>query len=123
MKFFTPFVKKTITILNIFSVVTSQALFAGQIIIDTTQSNINPNLTHSDNNIDIINIAKPNQAGISNSFYQEFNVAQEGLMLNNTLSKEVFSNTQLAGFIFSNPNLDSQTARLILNHIFDNLTH
>ncbi|RDU69169.1 filamentous hemagglutinin N-terminal domain-containing protein [Helicobacter aurati] len=117
MKIFVPFVKKTIAVFNVFSIVASQSLFASQIVIDTTQTTNNPHLTHSQNNIDIVNIAKPSQAGISNNFYHDFNVAKEGAILNNTLSQEVFTNTQLAGLIYSNPNLDIATAKLILNQV------
>ncbi|RDU70627.1 filamentous hemagglutinin N-terminal domain-containing protein [Helicobacter aurati] len=111
-----PFVKKAL-VTNVLSIVLSQSLLANEIIIDTTRTQNNPHLTHSQNNIDIVNIAKPSQVGISNNFYQEFNVAQEGLILNNILSKEVLANTNLAGFIYSNPNLDRATAKLILNQV------
>ena len=110
-------IKRSIAILNACSIVATQAIFANQIVIDTTQAINNPHLTHSDNNIDIVNIAKPTQAGISNNFYHDFNVSQNGAILNNALSQDVLVNTQLAGYIYSNPNLDSATAKLILNQV------
>ena len=110
-------IKRSIAILNACSIVATQAIFANQIVIYTTHAINNPHLTHSDNNIDIVNIAKPTQAGISNNFYHDFNVSQNGAILNNALSQDVLVNTQLAGYIYSNPNLDSATAKLILNQV------
>ena len=110
-------IKRSIAILNACSIVATQAIFANQIVIDTTQAINNPHLTHSDNNIDIVNIAKPTQAGISNNFYHDFNVSQNGAILNNALSQDALVQTQLAGYIYSNPNLDSATAKLILNQV------
>lgn len=107
---------KFISAFSCFYIVAVQNIFASNIVVDTSFKN-NTHLTQSQNNIDIINIATPNSAGISNNFYTDFNVEQKGAILNNILSKELLGNTQLAGFINSNPNLDSVNAKLILNQV------
>jgi filamentous hemagglutinin len=70
--------------------------------------------------VPIINIAAPNQAGVSHNKYQNYNVGKEGLILNN--SNQTFTNkTKLAGYINGNPHLQSgAAARLILNEVTGN---
>ncbi len=72
-------------------------------------------LTRAPNGVPVINIVRPNQAGISHNKFTDYNVSEQGLILNN--SKTVGS-SQLAGIISSNPNLQSgSAASLILNEI------
>lgn len=69
------------------------------------------------NNTNIINIATPNENGISHNKYQQFNVPEKGIILNN--SKNTVK-TQLAGDINGNNNLRKINAELIINEVVGN---
>ncbi|GLQ91262.1 hemagglutinin repeat-containing protein [Dyella acidisoli] len=73
------------------------------------------NVIAAPNGVPVVNIAAPNNAGVSHNTYQQFNVSSNGLILNNS---GAISNTQLAGYITGNPNLGpGQSATLILNEV------
>lgn len=82
---------------------------------DTSNRFLSPSITHSPNNIEIINITTPNAKGISNNHYIDFNIKPKGAILNNSLQS--ITSTHLAGFISSNPHLKDSTASLILNQV------
>ncbi|MDO7253328.1 hemagglutinin repeat-containing protein [Helicobacter cappadocius] len=88
------------------------------IIIDTSITPNNPSLDKARNNIDIVNISTPNDAGISNNYFKEFNVSKSGLIFNN--SKDLITSTELAGLINGNSHLKDKEASLILNQITGN---
>ena len=69
------------------------------------------------NGVEVLNIANPNDRGLSHNKFQEFNVQQTGLIINNSSQDTIESS--LAGHILGNPNLQSsgQEARLILNEV------
>lgn len=69
------------------------------------------------NNIPIIDIATPNNIGISHNKFQTFNVNQQGAVLNNTINNV---NSQLAGQITKNTNLNGKAADLIINEVTGN---
>ncbi|MFC0350701.1 hemagglutinin repeat-containing protein [Undibacterium danionis] len=66
------------------------------------------------NGVPIVLIAPPNAGGISHNLYADFNVGQNGVILNNSKGN---ASTQLGGIIAGNLQLGMTTARLILNEV------
>lgn len=74
-----------------------------------------PHLDAAPNGVPVVAIRAPNAEGVSHNQYQDFNVGQQGLILNNS---PAIVSTQLAGYIGANQNLKaSGPARLILNEV------
>jgi len=107
---------KILNIKQLISVQLSYVLVALPVYSANLQTNgsTNTSLDKARNNVPIINIANPNQSGLSHNKFTHYNVAKEGLILNN--SKETFINTKLSGYIFGNKNL-ATNAKVILNEI------
>ena len=69
---------------------------------------------NSINGVPVIDIVKPSASGLSHNQYNEFNVNKAGAVLNNSLSA---GQSQLAGQLSANQNLNGQAASIILNEV------
>ncbi|WP_409284088.1 DUF637 domain-containing protein [Pseudomonas protegens] len=67
------------------------------------------------NGVPIVNIAAPNGGGLSHNKFSDYNVGQQGVILNNATQN--LQNTQLGGYIIGNSNLGGRAANVILNEV------
>lgn len=68
------------------------------------------------NGVTVVDIANPNAAGLSHNTYTNYNVAANGLVLNNGNVDQMARQSQLAGQVMANMNLTKE-ASLILNEV------
>ncbi|WP_241069834.1 hemagglutinin repeat-containing protein [Achromobacter insuavis] len=75
-----------------------------------------PHVVTTQNGLPQVNIAAPDQGGLSHNRYTQFDVDRKGVILNNSA---IMTSTRLAGMIQGNPNLDANgaRARVILNEV------
>ena len=77
---------------------------------------IGTRVTKTASGIDQIDIATPNKNGTSYNSLKELQVSEQGLILNN--NKHIIVNTQIAGFVARNRNLDNgAAANLIITEV------
>ena len=83
-------------------------------VIATPGGLYKPSIEAAANGVPIVQIVTPSAAGVSRNQYEQFNVAAQGLILNNS---PVLVQTQQAGWISGNANLIGSPARIILNEV------
>ena len=66
------------------------------------------------NGITLVNVAGPSAGGVSRNDYTNFNVPQNGVILNNTYQ---MANTKLGGYVPGNPNMMRGSANVIVNEV------
>lgn len=66
--------------------------------------------------VTVVDINTANAAGVSHNKFDQFNVGDKGVVLNNGNTSQLMRNSQLAGQVFSNFNLGNE-ATLILNEV------
>lgn len=102
----------TYVALGMISVV--ETSFADGIVVDqSSNQNQRPTIHELGNGTTQVDIASPTRGGVSHNKFSQFDVAKDGVILNNSASS---SNTQLAGNIKGNQYLQS-SAKVILNEV------
>jgi len=104
-----PLKRGLIYILVIQMMVPVPPVYAANIQVDPSQSQ-----THTDkaqNGVDVVNISKPSQAGVSKNKFTEYNVGSSGVILNNSTHVGV---SQLGGALGANPNFTGDAADIVM---------
>ncbi|WP_238922500.1 two-partner secretion domain-containing protein [Achromobacter ruhlandii] len=86
-----------------------------QVVADPgAPGNQRPTVLEAANGVPLVNIQTPSAAGVSRNTYKQFDVDQQGAILNNARAN---TQTQLGGWVQGNPWLARGTARVILNEV------
>ena len=113
------FLSKYTTYFLIFLLFSANALGSEELVPDgSTLTNVDIALN---NKVAIVNIATPSPAGVSLNNWLEYNVNNQGQILNNY--KGLAVDTNLAGYIYGNPNFNrvgSSEATTIVNQVTGN---
>lgn len=89
------------------------ALAGADIIPDQNAGSQRPSMNQTANGTPLVNIADPNQRGISHNKFQSFNVGTGGVVFNNSTRDAV---SAIGGLAMKNPNLTNQ-ARAIVGEV------
>jgi len=109
-----PFFKNIASILVGILFVNPVVSLAADLALDAAAGG-NASLGQAGNGVPVVNIATPNSKGLSHNQFNEYNVGQQGLILNN--AGQATQSTQLGGIILGNANLSNGAAGLILNEV------
>lgn len=107
-------------ILAIVAIVSVLTITSGNVF---AESMVAPNsggtsIYQSANGVEVININRPNGAGLSHNRYTQYNVDSSGQVLNNGNFGQLSHNSKLAGPLLANPNLSiGRSAQVILNEV------
>ena len=102
---------------------TTLIAFVGQSLVVSAQQVVadphaapgqKPRIDSAANGVPLVQIAAPSAAGVSHNQYQDFNIDQRGLILNNA---RTVTATQQGGYVEGNANLANGSARIILNEV------
>ncbi|WP_434526700.1 hemagglutinin repeat-containing protein [Photorhabdus asymbiotica] len=93
--------------------VSCSASFANDIVSGGDSAH-RPDILAIEGKATVINIVPPSPSGLSHNQYLDYNVGHAGAVLNNALQD---GQSQLAGQLAANPNLNGQAASLILNEV------
>ncbi|HCE6865205.1 TPA: hemagglutinin repeat-containing protein [Pseudomonas aeruginosa] len=86
-----------------------------QVVADpSAPGNQRPTVLEAANGVPLVNIQTPSAAGVSRNTYRQFDVDQQGAILNNSRAN---TQTELGGWVQGNPWLTRGTARVILNEV------
>ncbi|SHN69925.1 hemagglutinin repeat-containing protein [Desulfovibrio litoralis] len=116
MRCFSLVVQHTVISILIFMLAMPPVAFAGGIVADpSANANNRPSVDAAQNGVPVVNIVAPNQSGLSHNKYSDFNVQNQGAILNNSAKAGV---SQLGGIVAGNPNVaGSRSASAILNEV------
>ena len=89
--------------------------FLGQVSVAANIESVTSGVSVSQQKgVDIVKIAAPNEQGLSHNQYNKFDVSKAGAVMNNALEA---GNSQLAGHLAANSNLQGKAASVILNEV------
>ncbi|HRK57610.1 MAG TPA: filamentous hemagglutinin N-terminal domain-containing protein, partial [Burkholderiaceae bacterium] len=104
----------------VFSVWTALGLVAfapagAQVVADPSAAGTErPTVLNAPNGVPLVNIQTPSAAGVSRNVYSQFDVQQQGAILNNSRTAVA---TEQGGWVQGNPWLAKGSARVILNEV------
>ncbi len=75
---------------------------------------LHPAIAAQQRQLPVVNIATPDPSGISHNYYKSFNIDSTGAVLNNATEA---GQSVLAGQLAANPNLNGNSAKLIINEV------
>ena len=91
------------------------AYAANPIEVDTNASHERQaTVGQAGNGITLVNVAGPSAGGVSRNDYTNFNIPQNGVILNNSYQ---MANTKLGGYVPGNPNMMRGSANVIVNEV------
>lgn len=100
---------------NIVGLIMWPAMGQAQIVADpSAPANQRPTVLAAPNGVPLVNIQTPSGAGVSRNTYSQFDVQQQGAILNNSRTN---AQTMLGGWVQGNPWLATGSARVILNEV------
>lgn len=94
--------------------VSASATAAGIVVDKGAPGHQQPTVLNTANGLSQVNIQTPNDNGLSHNKYSQFDVNQQGAILNNS---STHTRTQLAGMVAANPWLAKGEAKVILNEV------
>ncbi len=104
-----------LSILSVYMALNPFAAIAAPLVDSFAQIEHQATISTANNGITIVNIAAPNEQGISHNQFERFDVAKQGLILNNSGFEH---QSILAGRIAANTHINNDNnARLIINEV------